>query len=147
MRKLSNIIVTAVCALLLVSCGADQAMKKGDKFFAVGEYYDAAEQYRKAYIQTPSKERKTRGERALKLAECYRRINITNKAIAAYSNAVRYKQADSLTQFYLGQLHMRNGALETGRERTEIGSDGKPMAERRIGLHREADGHLQFTTR
>ena len=109
MRKLSNIIVTAVCALLLVSCGADQAMKKGDKFFAVGEYYDAAEQYRKAYTQTPSKERKTRGERALKLAECYRRINMTNKAIAAYSNAVRYKQADSLTQFYLGQLHMRNG--------------------------------------
>ena len=45
MRKITNIIVTAVCALLLVSCGADQAMKKGDKFFAVGEYYDAAEQY------------------------------------------------------------------------------------------------------
>ena len=75
MRKISIIAFTIVCTLLLVSCGADQAMKKGDKFFAVGEYYDAAEQYRKAYTQTPSKERKTRGERALKLAECYRRIN------------------------------------------------------------------------
>ena len=127
MRKLSNIIVTAVCALLLVSCGADQAMKKGDKFFAVGEYYDAAEQYRKAYTQTPSKERKTRGERALKLAECYRRINMTNKAIAAYSNAVRYKQADSLTQFYLGQLHMRNGNYKEAEKHFKMATDSLPM--------------------
>ena len=127
MRKLSNIIVTAVCTLLLVSCGADQAMKKGDKFFAVGEYYDAAEQYRKAYTQTPSKERKTRGERALKLAECYRRINMTNKAIAAYSNAVRYKQADSLTQFYLGQLHMRNGNYKEAEKHFKMATDSLPM--------------------
>ena len=127
MRKLSNIIVTAVCALLLVSCGADQAMKKGDKFFAVGEYYDAAEQYRKAYTQTPSKERKTRGERALKLAACYRRINMTNKAIAAYSNAVRYKQADSLTQFYLGQLHMRNGNYKEAEKHFKMATDSLPM--------------------
>ena len=127
MRKITNIIVTAVCALLLVSCGADQAMKKGDKFFAVGEYYDAAEQYRKAYTQTPSKERKTRGERALKLAECYRRINMTNKAIAAYSNAVRYKQADSLTQFYLGQLHMRNGNYKEAEKHFKMATDSLPM--------------------
>ena len=127
MRKITNIIVTAVCTLLLVSCGADQAMKKGDKFFAVGEYYDAAEQYRKAYTQTPSKERKTRGERALKLAECYRRINMTNKAIAAYSNAVRYKQADSLTQFYLGQLHMRNGNYKEAEKHFKMATDSLPM--------------------
>ena len=127
MRKLSIIAFTIVCTLLLVSCGADQAMKKGDKFFAVGEYYDAAEQYRKAYTQTPSKERKTRGERALKLAECYRRINMTNKAIAAYSNAVRYKQADSLTQFYLGQLHMRNGNYKEAEKHFKMATDSLPM--------------------
>lgn len=28
--------------LLLMGCGADQAMKKGDKFYAIGEYFDAA---------------------------------------------------------------------------------------------------------
>ena len=127
MRKISIIAFTIVCTLLLVSCGADQAMKKGDKFFAVGEYYDAAEQYRKAYTQTPSKERKTRGERALKLAECYRRINMTNKAIAAYSNAVRYKQADSLTQFYLGQLHMRNGNYKEAEKHFKMATDSLPM--------------------
>ena len=72
-----------MCTLLLGGCGADQAVKKGDKFWAVGEYYDAAAQYRKAYAQTPSKDRATRGERAQKLAECYRRLNQTNKAITA----------------------------------------------------------------
>ena len=59
------------------------AMKKGDKFYALGEYYDASTQYRKAYSQTPAKERALRGQRALKLADCYRRINYTQKAIAA----------------------------------------------------------------
>ena len=93
----------------MISCGADQAMKKGDKLYAIGEYYGAATQYRKAYSQTPAKERTVKGQRAMKMAECYRRINFTTKAITAYNNAVRYKQADSLTHFYLGQLHMKNG--------------------------------------
>ena len=89
--------------VLLTSCGAEQAMKKGDKFYALGEYYDAADQYKKAYSQTPAKSRTERGQRALKMAECYRRINYTQKAIAAYNNAVRYHQTDSLTFLHLGQ--------------------------------------------
>lgn len=123
MRRFSIILYSLVCAVLLVSCGADQAIKKGDKFYAVGEYYDAAEQYRKAYTQTPSKERKLRGERARKLAECYRRINLTNKAIAAYNNVVRYKQADSLTYLYLGQLHMKNGNYKEAEKQFQTAID------------------------
>ena len=81
-------------ALVTGCAGADQAVKKGDKFYALGEYFDAANQYKKAYSQTPPKQRALRGKRALKMAECYRRINYTQKAIAAYNNAVRYKQED-----------------------------------------------------
>ena len=98
--------------MLLAACGAEQAMKKGDKFYALGEYYDASTQYRKAYTQTPTKERQTRGQRALKMAECYRRINYTQKAIAAYNNVIRYKQADSLTHLYLAQQLMKNGSYK-----------------------------------
>lgn len=94
--------------MLLTGCGADQALKKGDKFYALGEYYDASTKYRKAYSQTPAKERQQRGKIALKMAECYRRINYTQKAIAAYNNVIRYKQADSLTQLRLGQQLMKN---------------------------------------
>ena len=108
-RNLHLIIYIILSATLLTGCGADQALKKGDKFYALGEYYDASTKYRKAYSQTPAKERVQRGRIALKMAECYRRINYTQKAIAAYNNAIRYKQADSLTQLRLGQLLMKNG--------------------------------------
>ena len=109
MQRFLTILLITITTALMISCGADQAMKKGDKLYAIGEYYGAATQYRKAYSQTPAKERTVKGQRAMKMAECYRRINFTTKAITAYNNAVRYKQADSLTHFYLGQLHMRNG--------------------------------------
>ena len=108
MRIKLYVIVTAAC-LLLTGCGAEQAMKKGDKFFALGEYFDASTQYRKAYTQTSPKERELRGKRALKMAECYRRINYTQKAIAAYNNAVRYRQTDSMTYLRLAQQLMKNG--------------------------------------
>jgi len=98
-----------VLAALLTACGADMAVKKGDKFYALGEYFDAATQYKKAYSQTPPKERTLRGQRALKMAECYRRINYTQKAIAAYRNAIRYGQTDSLTNLHLAQQLMKNG--------------------------------------
>jgi outer membrane protein OmpA-like peptidoglycan-associated protein len=84
-------------------------MKKGDKFYALGEYYDAATQYKKAYTQTPTKDRKLRGQRAMKMADCYRRINNTQRALAAYNNVVRYKQQDSLTLYYIGLQQMKNG--------------------------------------
>ena len=105
MRK---ILYLLLLSLILIGCSAEHAMKKGDKYYALGEYFDAAAQYRKAYAQTPVKERKLRGERALKLADCYRRINYTQRAIAAYRNALRYGQQDSLTQLYLGQQLLKN---------------------------------------
>ena len=126
--------------VLLSGCGADQAMRKGDKFMAVGEYYDAAAQYRKAYTQTPSKERATRGERAKKLAECYRRLNQTTKAITAYNNVVRYKKADSLTHLYLGQLYMRNANYKEAAKCFAIASDSLEKGERR----KEEGGYLKL---
>ena len=123
MSKHLHIIYITLVTLLMMSCGADQAVKKGDRFLAVGEYYDAAEQYKKAYSQTSNKERTTRGQRAKKLAECYRRLNQTNKAISAYNNVVRYKQADSLTHLYLGQLYMRNGNYKEAAKQFAVAVD------------------------
>ena len=100
-----------------MGCGADQAIRKGDKFYALGEYYDAATQYKKAYSQTPTKERALRGQRALKMADCYRRINQTQRAMAAYNNAVRYRQADTTAMLYLAQLQLKNGSYKEA-ERT-----------------------------
>ena len=113
-------------ALLLAGCGADSHMKKGDKFFALGEYFDASTQYKKAYSATPPKERQLRGQRALKLAECYRRINYTQKAIAAYNNALRYKQADSMTHLRLAQQQMKTGNYKEAAKNFQAALDSLP---------------------
>ena len=114
MRKVFTIVCTVVATVLLSGCGAESAMKKGDKFFALGEYYDAANQYKKAYSQTKTKERNLRGQRALKMADCYRRINNTQRAIASYNNAVRYKQTDSLTLLHLGMMQLQGSRQDVG---------------------------------
>ncbi len=126
MRRHLYILYIALCSLLLLSCGAEKAMKKGDQFYAIGEYYNAAEQYRKAYSQTPAKERDLRGQRAQKLAECYRRINATTKAINAYNNVVRYKKADSITHLYLGQLYLKNGNYKEAAKAFQTANDSLP---------------------
>ena len=115
-----------MAAVLLTGCGAEQAMKKGDKYYALGEYFDAATQYKKAYAQTPAKERTLRGQRALKMAECYQRINYTQKAIAAYNNAIRYKQADSLTHLRLAQQLMKNGSYKEAVKQYQTVLDSMP---------------------
>ena len=112
-----------VVSMFLMGCGADQALKKGDKFYAMGEYYDAANQYKKAYSQTPAKERQQRGQRALKMAECYRRINYTQKAIAAYNNAIRYKQTDSMTYLHLAQQLMKNAQYKEAEKQFQTALD------------------------
>ena len=112
-----------VVSMFLMGCGADQALKKGDKFYAMGEYFDAANQYKKAYSQTPAKERQQRGQRALKMAECYRHINYTQKAIAAYNNAIRYKQTDSMTYLHLAQQLMKNAQYKEAEKQFQTALD------------------------
>ena len=92
----------------------------------MGEYYDASQQYKKAYTATPPKDRATRGKRALKLADCYRRINYTQRAIAAYNNAIRYKQADSLTHLHLGLQLLKNGNYKTAEKAFTEALDSLP---------------------
>ena len=58
MRKIVATIYVTVFALLMVGCGADQAMKKGDKYMAIGEFYDAADQYKKDSMMRPTNTRK-----------------------------------------------------------------------------------------
>ena len=126
MRKISTILYTLIAVALLTGCGADAAMRKGDKFYALGEYYDAALQYKKAYSQTPSKDRPTRGKRALKMAECYRRINYSQRAVAAYNNALRYGQIDSLTHLHLAQQLMKNGNYKEAAKQFQAQLDSTP---------------------
>ena len=123
MRGFYKICSIVVFTALLTGCGADKAIKKAEKFYALGEYYDAAAQYKKAYAQTPPKEKEKRGELSQKLATCYRRTNATSKAIAAYNNVIRYKKADSLTHLYLAQQLMKNGSYKDAAKNFQLAID------------------------
>lgn len=85
-------------------------MKDADEKYERGEYYAAAETYRKIYNKLRRKEdRYQRGEVAFMLGECYRHLNQSARAAAAYQNATRYEWEDSLIPFYLAQAQQMEG--------------------------------------
>ena len=112
--------------LMLHSCAADNAMRKGEKFLAIGEYHDAAEQFKKAYTKTPTKERQLRGQRALKMAHCYRHISSTQKAISAYRNALRYNVASLDDRLDYARLLLKNGEYKRALTEFELLNDSMP---------------------
>lgn len=112
--------------LLLAGCGAEKNMKKAEKFMAIGEYYDAASQYKQAYSKTPPKERARRGLIAGKMAVCYRKINSTPKAVAAYRNMVRYNKATVDDRLELGRQLLKNGDYKQAAEQFRVVLDSMP---------------------
>ena len=50
-----------VLTIVATSCGADAYIKKGEKNLALGEYFDAANNFKQAYTRTPSKDKAARG--------------------------------------------------------------------------------------
>ncbi|MBK5720309.1 OmpA family protein [Dysgonomonas sp. Marseille-P4677] len=88
--------------------GACKSLKleDADKKFTQGEYFVAADMYRKIYRKTSPKKRELRGDIALRMAESYRLINYPARANAGYANAIRYKVNDStVTLQYARSLH------------------------------------------
>ncbi len=112
--------------LLLAGCGAEKNMKKAEKFMAIGEYYDAASQYKQAYSKTPPKERDRSGLIAGKMAVCYRKINSTPKAVAAYRNMVRYNKATVDDRLELGRQLLKNGDYKQAAEQFRVVLDSMP---------------------
>lgn len=124
--KLYTLIIICATVLITASCGADHFMKKGEKYLALGEYYDAAAEFKTAYNKTSPKDKDKRGERALKLAGCYDRINSTQKAIAAYRNAIRYNKADINTHLAFARILMKNGSYKEAAKEFQMVLDSLP---------------------
>lgn len=118
-----------IISLLMLSCGAERYMKRGEKYLAIGEYYEAAAEFKTAYNKTPPKDRDKRGERAIKVAYCYNRINSTQKAIAAYRNVIRYKKDTPETHLSLAQMLMKNGSYREAAKEFQLVLDTLPNNE------------------
>ena len=104
------IFLIPIFILTLISCGVDKHMRKGEKYLALGEYFDAGNEFKQAYRMTQPKERDRRGDIALKMAYCYTKSLQTEKAIAAYSNAIRYKRATLQDSLSYARLLLKSGA-------------------------------------
>ena len=109
MRYIYQILVPLMTAMLLFSCSTDKAVRKGDQFYAICEYVEAAKQYKKAYRKISTKEKAKRGVVAWKMAECYRKTNNAARAMGSYKNAIRYNYPDSLAHRHLGDALLMTG--------------------------------------
>ncbi|MCL1933606.1 MAG: OmpA family protein [Candidatus Azobacteroides sp.] len=89
--------------LLFLSCKtaklSDAVAKEGR-----GEYYAAAQTYRKVYSKTSPKKTWLRGSIAFHMAECYREIGNAQRALGAYNNSIRYRYPDSSSVLHSAQM-------------------------------------------
>ncbi len=102
-------IFMGVLLAVLSSCGGAK-LSVANEQYERGEYYDAANTYKKVYNKlTKREERELRGEVAFQLGQCYRVLNMTARASAAYQNALRYEYPDSMAHLYLGRELQNEG--------------------------------------
>ena len=98
-----------VLIIVLQACHPAK-LSTADAQFKRGEYFAAAETYRKVYNKTSaSKERALRGRIAYSLATCYRFLNSSPRAAAAYQNSIRYGYPDSTAYLYLATEQHKQG--------------------------------------
>lgn len=161
--KIKTVLWGLATAALLVSCSGAK-LSVANEQYARGEFYDAAQTYRKVYSKTnPRKERKLRGEIAFKMAECYRHINMAPRSSAAYQNAIRYDYPDSMALFYLARSQQYEGKykeaiknyqayLETNPQSSlaKNGIRGCNLAQQwkknAYTVYREKSNHVQLST-
>ena len=115
-----SLLLLLITMATLLGCGADKNLKKGEKYLAIGEYYDAATQFKQAYTKTSTKEKAKRGDIAFKIAYCNERINSTQKAQAAYANAIRYGRATAADRLSYARQLLRNGSYKQAGEQFAI---------------------------
>ena len=106
MKKL--LLLTILTLPILLACGPDKYIKKGEEAAAIGEWYEASLQYAKAYAKIPTQDKEKRGRIAYKVAESNRKCNYIAKALSGYRNADRYHYTDTFTLRYLADMEMQS---------------------------------------
>lgn len=102
-RSIVYILVLTLIAGLS-SCSLKSRIKRADKKYAIGEYYDAAEIYKQVYSRVnPKQDRALKGRIAFSQGECYRILN-SPRAVNSYKNAIRYKYQDSIVYLHYAQV-------------------------------------------
>lgn len=120
MRRLINLAYLLSLGVFLVSCAtAERLQKRGDNFLALGEYAEAAGQYKRAYNLTSPKDHEKRGFLQYRMAECFRKYGYTARAVGAYKSAARYNYTDTLTYYWEGEMLRKQGDYKGARKAYE----------------------------
>lgn len=126
MRKIYYLIILFICTAALNSCSVSARIKKADKKFAIGEYYEAGEMYRQVYKRVPSKNRPIRAHVAFMQAESQRILNNT-RAASAYKNAIRYHYPDSIVYLRYAQVLQYQGKYNEAIKLYDVYLDAYPQ--------------------
>ena len=107
-KRIAKYIIFFLVSICLFSCKSAK-LSDADEKYRIGEYYEAAAIYRKVYTKTKPEQKDLRGYVAYRMADCYRLINNTPRAISGYMNAVRYNYPDSIATLRLAQMYHKSG--------------------------------------
>ena len=120
MYRLSIHIITIILTICtLSSCSVNARIKKADKKYAIGEYYEAGEIYRQTYRRISTKDKALRARVAFMQGESHRILN-NNKAVSAYKNAIRNNYPDSLVFLHYAQVLQYQGKYKEAIKQYDI---------------------------
>ena len=117
--KITLSIISLIVLIGMSSCGVNARIRKADRKYAIGEYYEASEMYRQVYRRISSKDRALRASVAFKQAESQRILN-NSRAAAAYKNAIKYHYPDSIMYLHYAQVLQYQGKYKEAIKQYDI---------------------------
>ena len=109
----------AVVPLLLLggrAYGQAASVRKADKLFAAGGYFDAIAPYKDGLETVPAQ---LLGEYLFKIGECYRMTGNPQQAEVWYTKAIARDCKDARVHLYLGQALLQNEKYDLARSEFE----------------------------
>lgn len=102
--------------LYISSCSSvEKSIRRAEAAWAIGEYEQAASQYKRAYSRIPSADKERRGRISFLMGECYRHYGNAARAVGAYRAAERYNFVDTTTLLRKGQMQLLQGDYKQAR--------------------------------
>ena len=111
--------------IALTSCSVSARIKRADKRYNIGEYYQAAEMYKQVYRQIKGQDKSVRAHVAFQQAECYRILN-NSRAANSYKTAIRYHYPDSIVYLHYAQVLQYQGKYTEATKQYNIYLEAHP---------------------
>lgn len=118
-RLFLHILSLLILSVGISSCSISARIKKADRKYAIGEYYEAGEMYRQIYRRIPTKEKALRAHVAFHQAESQRILN-NSRAASAYKNAIKYHYPDSIVYLHYAQVLQYQGKYKDAIKQYDI---------------------------